>query len=78
MTRIDLDTSGALAAVDGRDADGDLQVASEADVTFPAVWQDGRRLYDVEVWRDGEVIATVPPRSDDVDACFAEHERRRS
>jgi hypothetical protein len=47
-------------------------------VTFPAVWLDGERIYDVEVRRSGAVVATVPPRSPDVDASFDEHERRRS
>jgi hypothetical protein len=78
MTRIDITSSGALVAVDGADADGELQIASEQDVTFPGVWKDGQRIYDVEVWRDGEVIVTVPPQSEEVDASFAEHERRRA
>lgn len=78
MQRIDITSERRSIAIDGESAGGDLQVASEKDVTFPAVWKDGERVYDVEVWRDGELLATVPPRSDDVDASFEEHERRRS
>jgi hypothetical protein len=40
------------------------------------VWLAEARVYDVEVWQDGELVATVPPRSDEVDAAFDEHERR--
>jgi hypothetical protein len=62
----------------GDNSDADFVLASEDDVTFPAVWLEGERIYDVEIWRDDELIATVPPRSDDVDAAFDEHESRRS
>ena len=56
--------------------DGELRVASEDDVVFPGVWLGETRVYDVEVWQDGELVATVPPQSDEVDAAFDEHERR--
>ena len=78
MRRIDVvQTDDGLEGV-GEHAGTRFEMASENDVTFPAVWLDDQRVYDVEVWRDGELVATVPPRSDDVDAAFAEHERRRS
>jgi len=76
--RIDTNEDGNALQVDGQDSTADLQLRSEDDVTFPAVWLDGQRIYDVEVRRGGAVVATVPPRSPDVDASFDEHERRRS
>jgi hypothetical protein len=77
MKRIDVKRSDAGLELVGDHSCTDFALASEDDVTFPAVWMDGERVYDVEVWRDGELIATVPPRSDDVDAAFDEHESRR-
>jgi hypothetical protein len=85
MRRIDVRSTDQARGEDGRQAaavpmhgpEGEVLVASAEDVTFPAVWQGDERLYDVEIWRDGELVATVPPRSDDVDASFEEHERRR-
>jgi hypothetical protein len=59
----------------GDGPDGEVVVRSSDEVTYPGVWQEGERVYDVEVWRDGELVATVPPRSDDVDASFDQHER---
>jgi hypothetical protein len=76
--RIDTNEDGTVVQVDGQDATADLRLRSEDDVTFPAVWLDGERIYDVEVRRNGAVVATVPPRSPDVDASFEEHERRRA
>ena len=86
MRRIDVRTTSPDSASAGRNApavllrgatdDGELLVSSSGDVTFPAVWQGGERVYDVEVWKDGELVATVPPRSAEVDASFDEHERR--
>jgi len=67
---------GKGVVLTGTTDDGELRVASEDDVTFPGVWLAEARLYDVEVWQDGELVATVPPRSDEVDAAFDEHERR--
>ena len=88
MRRIDVRSTGgqdskpdrraAEVVLRGEGADGELVVSSADDVTFPAVWQDGDRVYDVEIWRDGELVATVPPRSPEVDAAFDEHERRRA
>lgn len=78
MRRIDVTRSDAGLELAGDSSGTDFALASEDDVTFPAVWLDGERVYDVEIWRDGELIATVPPRSDDVDAAFDEHESRRS
>ena len=78
MMRIDTTEDWTDVTVDGTASSAELQVASEEDVTFPGVWLDGERVYDVEVWRAGSLVATVPPRSDDVDASFAEHERRRT
>jgi len=87
MRRIDLQSTSpgegsaprqaAAVLLRGVGPDGELVVSSADDVTFPAVWQAGERVYDVEIWKDGELVATVPPRSDDVDASFDEHERRR-
>ena len=84
MRRIDL-TTGATDAHDkprgrgvvlhGETPDGELRVSSRDDITFPAVWVAGERVYDVEVWQDGELVATVPPQSTEVDASFDEHER---
>ena len=86
MRRIDVQSTGtdddaprersASVVLRGPGPDGELLVASADDVTFPAVWEAGDRVYDVEVWRDGALVATVPPRSDEVDASFAEHESR--
>ncbi len=68
-----------LRAIDGQQVTGrQVALASAEDVTFPAVWLDGDRVYDVEVWHDGSLVATVPPQSEEVDASFAEHERRRA
>ena len=67
---------GKGVVLTGSTDDGELRVASEDDVTFPAVWLDDVRVYDVEVWQDGELVATVPPQSPEVDAAFDEHERR--
>jgi len=81
MKRIDVtETSGRLqqASDDPNQNMREVVLSSAEDVTFPAVWRDDERLYDVEIWRDGRLVAAVPPRSDDVDASFAEHERRRS
>ena len=60
----------------GSTDEGELRVSSEDDVVFPGVWLADARVYDVEVWQDGELVATVPPQSDEVDAAFDEHERR--
>ena len=76
MRRIDVSSDGRVS-VDGKETGEQFGLASEDDVTFPGVWLDGERQYDVEVWRDGALAAAVPPRSDDVDASFQEHERRR-
>jgi hypothetical protein len=78
MRRIDVTRSDAGLELVGDNSGAAFALASEDDVTFPAVWLDGERVYDVEIWRDGELIATVPPRSDEVDAAFDEHESRRS
>ena len=77
-----LETTGPLerptiVSAEGADITGEIDLASSDDVTFPAVWKDGERMYDVEVWHDGQLVATVPPPSEDVNASFAEHERRR-
>ena len=77
MRRMDVSSDGRVS-VDGTDTDERFELASEDDVTFPGVWLGGERQYDIEVWRDGALAAAVPPRSDDVDASFQEHERRRS
>lgn len=52
-------------------------MSSEPDITFPAVWLDGRRVYAVEVWREDGLVLAVPPQSDEVDRAFDEHERLR-
>ena len=67
---------GKGVVLTGSTDDGELRVASEDDVVFPGVWLAETRVYDVEVWQDGELVATVPPQSDEVDAAFDEHERR--
>jgi hypothetical protein len=67
---------GKGVVLTGDTDEGELRMASEDDVTFPAVWVAEKRVYDVEVWQDGELVATVPPQSDEVDAAFDEHERR--
>jgi hypothetical protein len=66
-----------IVSVEGADIKDGLEIASAKDVTYPAVWHKGQRLYDVEVWLDEELVVTVPPRSEQVDASFDEHERRR-
>jgi len=76
MKRIDVSSDGGVS-VDGTESSGRFELASEDDVTFPGVWLDGERQYDVEVWRDGSLVAAVPPASDEVNASFEEHERRR-
>jgi hypothetical protein len=65
MRRIDVTESDAGLELVGDNSDADFVLASEDDVTFPAVWLEGERIYDVEIWRD-------------VDAAFDEHESRRS
>jgi hypothetical protein len=59
--RIDTNEDGKDLQVDGQDSTADFQLRSQDDVTFPAVWLDGQRVYDVEVRSDGAVVATVPP-----------------
>ena len=82
MKRIDVtETDGRLHLLSSdsdEDARHEVVLCSAEDVTFPAVWLDDERVYDVEVWQDNALVAAVPPRSDEVDASFAEHERRRS
>lgn len=70
-------TKPKIVSVEGADIKDGLEIASAKDVTYPAVWHKGQRLYDVEVWLDEELVVSVPPRSDQVDASFDEHERRR-
>ena len=79
MRRIEIhDEDGRQFSVDGVKSEQELKLSSRDDVTFPGVWLDGERVYDVEVWQGDQLLLAVPPRSDDVDQSFDEHERQRS
>jgi hypothetical protein len=49
MRRIDVTRSDAGLELAGDNSGTDFALASEDDVTFPAVWLDGERVYDVEM-----------------------------
>lgn len=65
------------ARIDGEMEDVTIELASDNHVVFPAVWLNGDRFYDAEVWRGDSLVFAVPPESPDVVASFEEHERRR-
>lgn len=76
MKRIEIGEDRTVR-IDGTVSDVDVETASAEDVTFPGVWLDGARQYDVELWRADSLVAAVPPASEEVDASYTEHERRR-
>lgn len=82
MRRIEIRGQGGeqVVTVDGHPTAMRFEMSSDPAITFPAVWLDGERVYAVEVWREDGLLLAVPPRSDDVDRAFEEHEqvRRRS
>lgn len=80
MRRIEIrgDDGPRVVTVDGEPTGMRFEMSSEDNITFPAVWLDGKRVYAVEVWGEEGLLLSVPPQSDDVDRAFDQHEQLRA
>ena len=72
------DDVGPTLAVDGRpiSAHPILSWVDGLGRRHLLVWLRGERVYDVELWLDGVFVGYVPGHSGDIEAAYADAERR--